>query len=63
MKEQVNVTGVDVVYKIIGALNWPGEKRSPVALKNILQEDAKMAQMVEKANKILANRTAKDEAI
>lgn len=63
MTEQENKTSVDAVHKIIGALNWLGDERTPVVRENTLKEDAKIAEMVERASKILADNATLNKTV
>lgn len=56
MKEQKERTPVEVAHRIIGALNWPGEKRNPRTQADVLIEDAITKTVVARVNRVLAER-------
>jgi tRNA(Glu) U13 pseudouridine synthase TruD len=57
-EEQINRDKVDVVYRIWGALNWPGEKRSLGVQADILTQDDIERRIIEEVGEALEEKLA-----
>lgn len=55
-KEGMFLAPDEVIYRVIGAINWPGEKRSPRVQADILIEDVIQKRIIAKTGKTLEEK-------